>query len=72
MNMIQFTPIAAAVMALISLGNPGKNAAPASRAADGSVPAITKASADLPLDKIIMPAAFPSAFMLKFREPVPW
>ncbi|MES2827476.1 MAG: PQQ-dependent sugar dehydrogenase [Bacteroidota bacterium] len=45
MNIISFTPIAAAFMALMSLG-------------DGSTPAITKASADLPLDKIKMPAGF--------------
>jgi glucose/arabinose dehydrogenase len=51
-KMIPLTPIAAALIGLISLTNPGK------RAADGSMSALTKASSGLPLEKIKLPAGF--------------
>ncbi|PAW95130.1 sorbosone dehydrogenase [Mucilaginibacter sp. MD40] len=56
MKKIQFIPLAAVLTGLILLGNTYKTAA--QNAGDGSVPAITDASANLPLDKIKLPAGF--------------
>lgn len=56
MKKIQFIPLAAVLTGLILLGNTYKTAA--QNAGDGSVPAITDASAKLPLDKIKLPAGF--------------
>lgn len=58
MNTIQFGPIAAALLAVLTFSGPGKSGSSDKEKKDGSVPALTKASADLPLDKIKMPAGF--------------
>jgi glucose/arabinose dehydrogenase len=58
MNQLQFTPIAALLLGLISFGSTPKITLTARKADDGSMAAITRASADLPLDKLKMPAGF--------------
>lgn len=58
MNTLQFTSIAASLLGLIFVDNPGKNPSASHKPADGSIPAITRASVELPLDKIKMPAGF--------------
>lgn len=49
MKKLTFTPVAAMLIGLVFLGNTTKTAAQS--AGDGSVPAITAASAKLPLEK---------------------
>jgi len=58
MNKLQFIPIAATVIGLISLNSTNKIITPEKKASDGSIPAITQASAALPLDQIKMPDGF--------------
>lgn len=58
MNKLKFIPIATMVIGLISLNSSNKFVRPEVGAKDGSVTAITHASAALPLDKITMPAGF--------------
>ncbi|HSZ34358.1 MAG TPA: PQQ-dependent sugar dehydrogenase [Puia sp.] len=58
MKILRFTPIAALLVGLFFLGNTNKITSPVSKASDGSVAAITSASASLPLDKIKLPPGF--------------
>src|SRR5580693_9034639 len=58
MKILSFTPIAVLLVGLFFLGNTNKIISPILKAGDGSVPAITKASASLPLDKIKLPPGF--------------
>jgi glucose/arabinose dehydrogenase len=58
MKILHFTPLAALLAGLIFLGYTNKIASPISIASDGSVAAITRASASLPLDKIKLPPGF--------------
>lgn len=56
--MIQFTPIGVALLTMLTFNGPGQSGSSMQENKDGSVPALSKASADLPLDKIKMPAGF--------------
>ncbi|TDQ08685.1 PQQ-dependent sugar dehydrogenase [Pedobacter metabolipauper] len=58
MNLISYKPIAVALLALITGSNSTDLTFFSKNPVDGSIPAITQASADLPLDKIKMPAGF--------------
>lgn len=58
MNTFQLTTIGISLLGLIGIGSPNKHDYKSADPKDGSVPAITRASAELPLDKIKMPAGF--------------
>jgi glucose/arabinose dehydrogenase len=58
MNKLLFTPIAATLAGLISLGTADRTAKPPVKKNDRSTAAITRVSAALPLEKIKMPAGF--------------
>jgi hypothetical protein len=73
MNQLQFTPIAALLLGLISFGSTPKITLTARKADDGSMAAITRASADLPLDKLKMPAGFSISVYAEVEGgPGPW
>lgn len=58
MNKLKLLPLTAAFAGLIFLGNTADNPSTSRKKDDGAVPAITGSSADLPLDKIKLPAGF--------------
>lgn len=58
MKKLQFQPLAAMLIGLLFLGSTNDDVSLVPKAQDGSLPAITKMSAELPLDKIKMPAGF--------------